>query len=102
LIEEKDKLPNLHYSEPAEGASEYYANHIQMFWSGVDLTIVFGKILHSSESLNDGILNVENRAKVTVPWPVAKLIMTALSSATGGYEKANDTTLKLPGEYNLP
>jgi len=65
------------------------------------LTLVFGKIMHSSESISANRLDIENRAKITVPWSVAKLIATALSDTITKYESKNGK-LNLPGEYGLP
>jgi hypothetical protein len=89
------------YSEPPDGAEEYYANHLQMFWTSVDVTLVFGELLQSAENVDKNILEIENRAKVTVSWPVAKLVMKNLSDLIARYEEKNGE-LKLPGHYVLP
>jgi hypothetical protein len=89
------------YSEPPEGAQEFYTNHLQVFWTGVDLTLIFGELLHSSENIAAATLAVENRAKVTMPWAVAKLILHNLTDAITRYEEKNGE-LKLPGQYKLP
>lgn len=101
-MDEQSSQPalNFKYSEPQDGAQEFYTNHLQVFWTGVDLTLVFGELLHSSENIST-TLAVENRAKVTMPWPVAKLILHNLSGAIARYEEKNGE-LKLPGQYKLP
>ncbi len=93
--------PTFKYSEPAEGADEYYANHLQVFWSGIDVTLVFGELTHSPENVTQNILEIQNKAKVTMPWPMAKLVMTNLSDMIKRYEEKNGE-LKLPGQYQLP
>ena len=89
------------YSEPPEGADEYYANHLQVFWTGIDVTLFFGKLLHSSEDIDQKVLSVEKRAKVTLPWPLAKLIATSLAETVAKYEEKNGE-VKLPSQYQLP
>ena len=100
-MEDNSQTPNFQYSEPSEGSQEHYANHIQMFWTGVDVTLVFGKLLHSSEDISQNILSVENRFKITFPWSVAKLIAGSLAQSVAKYEQRNGE-VKLPGEYKLP
>jgi hypothetical protein len=101
LAEKKLEPPTWKYTEPVEGAGEYYVNHLQIFWSGVDVTLFFGKLLHSGESLEKNILDIETRAKVTMPWSVAKLAFASLGDALKKYEEKNGE-LKLPGQYKLP
>lgn len=101
MSDQKSNVPSFKYSEPAEGAEEYYANHLQVFWTGIDLTLVFGRLNHSPESIAQNILGIENRVKVTMPWSMAKLIMTNLSDVIARYEQKNGE-VKLPGHYQLP
>jgi uncharacterized protein DUF3467 len=89
------------YIEPPEGAEEYYANHLQVFWTGVDVTLVFGELTHSPEKVAQHILEIENRAKVTFSWSVAKLVMNNLAGLIARYEEKNGE-VKLPGQYELP
>jgi hypothetical protein len=89
------------YSEPQGGASRLYANQLNLFWSGVDVTIVFGELLQDQQAMEEGKLSIEQKAKITVPWSVAKLILTQLSGIISEYEKANGE-LKLPGQYTIP
>jgi hypothetical protein len=100
-LSENKESPTWKYSEPKEGIPEYYANHVSVFWSGVDLTLILGELTHSSENLARNILEIENRVKITVPWPVAKLIATNLAEVIARYEQKNGE-LKLPGAYQLP
>jgi Protein of unknown function (DUF3467) len=100
-LEDHSKSLNLKHSEPLDGAEEYYANHIQVFWSGVDVTLFFGKLLHSSEDITERVLSIENRAKVTMPWSVAKLIAKALAESVATYEELNGE-VKLPADYKIP
>jgi len=101
LSEDTKQPPSWKYCQPKEGINEYYANHIQVFWSGVDVTLIFGELTHSSENLTNNILEIENRAKVTVSWSVAKLIAASLSEAVSKYEAKNGE-VKLPAAYQIP
>jgi len=76
------------------------ANHVQVFWSGVDVTLVLGKLLHSAEDNTQDILSVENRSKVTMSWSVAKLIANSLADSVAKYEELNGE-VKLPGQYKI-
>lgn len=100
-MEDNKKPPTVKYSEPIDGAKEYYSNHVQAFWSGVDVTLFFGKLLHSNEDISQNVLSIENRAKVTIPWSVAKLIAISLAQSVAKYEELNGE-LKLPAEYKIP
>lgn len=100
-MEDTSKPPNFKYSEPSGGAEEYYTNHVQLFWSGVDVTLVFGKLHHSTEDISRNVLSVEDKAKVTMSWSVAKLIATNLSQSVAKYEEQNGE-VKLPGQYKIP
>jgi hypothetical protein len=101
LSEEKREPPIWKYTEPVDGAAECYANHLQIFWSGIDVTLFFGKLLHSQESVEKNILEIETRTKVTMPWSVAKLVLVSLADSLKRYEEKNGE-VKLPGEYKLP
>jgi hypothetical protein len=100
-LEDNNTSLSVKHSEPLDGAKEYYANQIQVFWSGVDVTLFFGKLLHSSEDITQRLLSVENRAKVTMPWSVAKLIAKGLTESVAKYEELNGE-VKLPSEYKIP
>jgi hypothetical protein len=100
-LEDNKKPLSFTYVEPAEGSREYYANHVQAFWSGVDLTLFFGKLLHSNEDISQNILRIENRAKVTIPWSVAKLIAVSLTESVAKYEQLNGE-VQLPAHYKIP
>jgi Protein of unknown function (DUF3467) len=93
--------PQINFSEPEQGQAECYANHVQIFWSGIDLTLVFGKLMHSANSIQRNELDVENRSTVTMPWSLAKLIGLSLVDAVSRYEK-NNGEIKLPAEYKIP
>jgi hypothetical protein len=93
--------PTWKYSEPEEGTERYYANHVTVFWSGVDLTLIFGELTHSPENITQNVIEVVNKAEVTIPWSVAKLIMANLTSTIAKYEEKNGE-LKLPGEHQIP
>ncbi len=100
-LEDNKNPPSVKHFEPTDGAEEYYTNHVQVFWSGVDVTLVFGKLLHSNEDISQNVLSIENGAKVTMPWSVAKLIATNLADSVAKYEELNDE-IKLPSQYKIP
>lgn len=89
------------FSEPEGGASGFYANHFQLFWTNVDVTLAFGELKHSRRDPDNNILTVEESAKITIPWSVAKLVMSSLMATISKYEQENGE-LKLPGQYKLP
>ena len=97
----KSENPTWKYSEAPEGAAEYYANHLHIFWTGVDLTLIFGELVHSAENNAKTVLEAETQAKITMTWSVAKLVMSNLAEAIAKYEEKNGE-LKLPGKYALP
>lgn len=101
MSEEKLQDKKWVYSEPPGGAERIYANQVNITWTGVDVTILFGELLTDLENIEQGILAVEHRSKVTIPWPVAKLLMTNLADLIGRYEQGNGE-VKLPGEYVIP
>lgn len=92
---------NFRYVDTPEGVQDHYANHVQVFWSGVDVTLVFGEMTHSIENLQKHVVSIENKSQITISWSVAKLIVHSLADAVAKYEEKNGE-LKLPGQYEIP
>ena len=99
-VSDAKQPPTWKYSDPKEG-TKHYANHVRLFWSGVDVTLVFGEMTHSDENLSNNVIGIDTRAQMTISWPVAKLIATNLSDLIAKYEEKNGE-LKLPGGYQIP
>lgn len=97
----KQPEKTFNYSEPPEGSNRAYINHVNVTWTGVDVTLLFGELLQNLENIEKGVLAVEYRSKITMPWSVAKLLADNLRDVIERYEKANGE-LKLPGQYLVP
>jgi len=104
MSEEEDQRPERkwEYSEREGGAERIYANQVNLTWTGVDVTLIFGELPHKIGDFQAAVLEIEHHAMITMPWPVAKLLAANLSDLLSKYESNNDVELKMPGQYKVP
>ena len=80
-----------------QGVFETYSNQTHISWSLDDVRLRFAQIGQIDETITPGRgfvpINVE-KANVTIPWRVAKVLHAQLSQVISNYEKVN-------GEINL-
>jgi len=72
-------------TEPREGIQMTYANHVEVGRTAFDLRILFGEVLGAK----DGVMVVEQRMHVTLPWLQAKLLARLLTQVVENFEAAN-------------
>jgi hypothetical protein len=82
-----EPLPNkkIELIRPKDGLATFYSNHIQLGQTASDVRLVFGEITNVA----DQIVEVTQRAQITLSWLQAKVLADFLSNHVALFEKRN-------------
>ncbi len=77
---------------PREGVQYIYGNHLNLDWTGVDIRIRVAELTVNPKYRTPSgtkTLRIEERASISLAWPLAKYLRDILSDALAAYEEKN-------------